>query len=73
LHIDVPNFSRSAANPTKQFQQLSPISIPRRKQVKQRFETAAGGPKIVNGLAVGVFRDSHQIPFQPAEDKFAAM
>jgi hypothetical protein len=74
LHIDVANSSRSAANPAKQLQQLSLISIARgQQQAKQRLETAAGGPKIVNGLAVGVFRESNQISFHPAKNKFAAM
>jgi hypothetical protein len=41
LHIDVANSSRSAANPAKQLQQLSLISIARgQQQAKQRLETA---------------------------------
>jgi hypothetical protein len=58
LHIDVPNLSRSAPNPAKELQQLSLVPISHRKQVKERFEAAAGGPKIVNGLAIGVFRET---------------
>jgi hypothetical protein len=74
LHIDVANSSRSAANPAQQLQQLSLISIVRGQQeVKQCLKTAAGGPKIVNGVAVWVFRESHQISFHPAKNKFAAM
>src|SRR5881275_3223452 len=74
LHIDVADSSRSAANAAQQFQQLSLVPIPHRKQqVKERFETSAGGPKIVNGLAVGLFRESQQIPFHPTKNEFAAI
>ena len=74
LHIDVANPSRSAANPAQQFQQLSLVPIPHRKQqVQQRLETAAGGPKVVNGLTARVRREPHQIPFHLAKNKFAVM
>jgi hypothetical protein len=55
LHIDVANPSRSAANPAQQLQQLSLVSILcRKQQVEQRLETAAGGPKIVDGFSIGI-------------------
>src|SRR5216110_594629 len=73
LHIDIPNLPSSAANPAQQFQQLSLVPIPHRKQqVQQRLETPAGGPKIVNGLTARVRREPHQISFHLAKNKFAA-
>jgi len=74
LHIDVANSSRPAANPAQQLQQLLLVSIPRREQqVKERFLDGGWWSKIVNGLAVRVFRESHQISLHPAKNKFAAM
>src|SRR5579864_9609313 len=69
LHIDVANPSRSAANPAQKFQQLSVLSIAYgNQQVKQRFETAAGGPEIVNGLSIRIRRHSQQSSLHPAKN-----
>lgn len=74
LDVNVTNPSRSAADPVQQLQQLFVLSIACGKHLfEERFEAAARGAEIVNGLWIGVGRQPRQIAVYLAENEFAAV